>query len=173
MTTTDRNLLSTVTVVPLLATHADAVLGVYGEGIATGDATFETTVPSWDAWDRAHLADHRFVAVDGAEVLGFVAVSPTSSRAVYAGVVEHSVYVAAAARGRGVGSALLSRLISSTEEAGIWTVRSGVFPENTTSLALHDRHGFRRVGVQERVGRLGDTWRDVVLVERRSTVAGR
>lgn len=173
MMSINRNTAPTVTVTALLPEHADAVLEIYGEGIATGDATFQTTVPTWAAWDGAHLAAHRFVAVDGAEVLGFVAVSPTSARAVYAGVVEHSIYVAAVARGRGVGSALLSRLVTSTEEAGIWTIRSGVFPENTASLALHDRHGFRRVGVQERVGKLGDRWRDVVLLERRSTVAGR
>ena len=157
-------------VVPMTAAHADAVLAIYAEGIEFGDATFETEVPTWAAFDAAKLPVHRFVAVgDDGGVLGWVAVSPVSSRCVYAGVVEHSVYVAAAARGRGVGRALLTTLIGSTEDAGIWTIQSGVFPENAVSIALHQAVGFRVVGTQERLGRHHGRWRDVVLLERRST----
>jgi phosphinothricin acetyltransferase len=163
-----------VSVVPMLAEHADQVLAIYQLGIDEGDATFETTAPTWQAFDTSHLARHRFVALDAtapgrpAVVVGWVAAVPVSERCVYAGVVEHSVYVHPAARGRGVGSALLQSLIASTEAAGIWTVQSGVFPENTASLALHERHGFRRVGIRERLGRHHGRWRDVVLLERRS-----
>ncbi|WP_146905662.1 GNAT family N-acetyltransferase [Cellulomonas aerilata] len=160
------------------ARHAAAVLAVYAEGIATGEATFETDVPTWDAWDRSRLPDHRFVAIAPAAaggagpVVGWVAVSLVSARAAYAGVVEHSVYVAGAARGRGVGAALMRRLVRSCEEGGIWTIQSGVLPENVASLALHERFGFRRVGVRERIARRDGRWRDVVLLERRSAVVG-
>ncbi|MFC0029156.1 GNAT family N-acetyltransferase [Micromonospora chaiyaphumensis] len=148
---------------------ADAVLAIYQAGLDAGDASFETTAPTWPAFDATRLADHRFVAVaaDGT-VLGWVAVSPTSTRAVYAGVVEHSVYVSPAAQGRGAGRLLLDALIASTEAAGVWTIQSGVFPENTASLALHRRAGFRVVGTRERIGRHHGRWRDVVLLERRS-----
>jgi L-amino acid N-acyltransferase YncA len=171
-----------IVVEPMEARHAAGVLAVYAEGIATGEATFETAAPTWDAWDRSRLRDHRFVALaadpsaeDGAAapmVLGWVAVSAVSSRAAYAGVVEHSVYVADAARGRGVGAALVRRLVESCDAGGVWTIQSGVFPENTVSLALHERFGFRRVGVRERIGRRDGRWRDVVLLERRSRVVG-
>jgi len=149
-----------------------AVRAIYEEGIASGDATFETAVPSWDEWDRTHLREHRFVARRGEEVVGWVAASPVSSRCVYSGVVEHSVYVAGAARGQGVGRVLLQALIESTEAAGIWTIESGVFPENSASLALHEACGFRRVGIRERLGVHHGRWRDVVLIERRSGLAG-
>ena len=163
-----------VSVAPMLAEHADQVLAIYQLGIDEGDATFETTAPTWQAFDTAHLAEHRFVALDAtapgrsAAVAGWVAAVPVSERCVYSGVVEHSVYVHPAARGRGIGGALLNSLIASTEAAGIWTIQSGVFPENTASLALHERHGFRRVGTRERLGRHHGHWRDVVLLERRS-----
>ena len=147
-----------------------AVAAIYAAGIATGDATFETEVPAWPRWAAGHPAEHRLVAADGGEVVGWAAVSPTSPRPAYAGVVEDSIYLAAAARGRGVGRALLSALVASTERAGIWTVQTGIFPENAASLALHRAVGFREVGVRERVGRLHGRWRDVVLLERRSTV---
>ncbi len=147
-----------------------AVAAVYAAGIATGDATFETEVPSWPRWAAGHPAEHRLVAADGGEVVGWAAVSPTSPRPAYAGVVEDSIYLAAAARGRGVGRALLSALVASTERAGIWTVQTGIFPENAASLALHRAVGFREVGIRERVGRLHGRWRDVVLLERRSPV---
>jgi phosphinothricin acetyltransferase len=158
----------------MTAQHADGVLAIYQSGIDEGDATFETEPPVWDAFDAAKLDQHRFVALDddaddGAVVVGWVAVSAVSSRCVYAGVVEHSLYVAPAARGRGVGRALMQALIESTEAAGIWTIESGVFPENAASLALHEAVGFRTIGIRERIGKHGNRWRDVVLLERRST----
>jgi phosphinothricin acetyltransferase len=161
---------------PLSEAHAEQVLTIYQEGIDEGDATFETEAPGWAAFDRAKAERHRFVALDALDapgsgsgrVLGWVAVSPVSVRPAYAGVVEHSVYVSGAARGRGIGRALLAAMIESTEAAGVWTVQSGIFPENTASLALHRRAGFREIGVRERIGRQHGRWRDVVLVERRS-----
>lgn len=149
-----------------------AVEAIFAAGIAGGDATFETATPAWSAWDVGHLSDHRFVAVLNQRVVGWVAVSPTSSRAAYAGVVEHSVYVDPDRQRLGVARALLSRLIASTEAAGIWTIQSGIFPENTASLALHAQFGFRTLGVRERVGQGNGRWRDVILIERRSTVVG-
>lgn len=156
---------------PMRPGDADAVLAIYQAGLDTGHASFETAAPSWAEFDAGKLTEHRHVAVDDGTVLGWVAVAPVSARRVYAGVVEHSVYVHPAVRGRGAGRALLEALISSTEAAGIWTVQSGVFPENTASLALHRRVGFRVVGVRERIGRhaaRGGRWRDVVFIERRS-----
>jgi L-amino acid N-acyltransferase YncA len=148
-----------------------AVAAIYAEGIASGHATFETEVPSWEAWDAAHLPAHRLVAVDeGGAVLGWAALGPVSERCVYAGVAENSVYVAAAARGRGVGRALLGALVESAEQGGIWTIQTGVFPENTASLAVHEAAGFRVVGRRERIGRHHGRWRDVLLLERRSRV---
>ncbi|MEH0827361.1 MULTISPECIES: GNAT family N-acetyltransferase [unclassified Micromonospora] len=158
-----------ITVRPMTAADADAVLSVYQAGLDAGDASFETVAPTWAVFDAAKLAAHRLVAVDADDtVLGWVAVAPTSSRAVYAGVVEHSIYVDPAAQGRGVGRLLLDALIASTEAAGIWTIQSGVFPENAASLALHQRAGFRVIGTRERVGRQHGRWRDVILLERRS-----
>jgi L-amino acid N-acyltransferase YncA/DNA-binding transcriptional ArsR family regulator len=159
---------------PMCPEDADQVLAVYQTGLDAGDASFETVVPSWADFDAARLPGHRHVASadDSGELLGWVAAGPVSSRGVYAGVVEHSVYVAPEARGMGVGGALLRALVGSTEAAGIWTIQSGIFPENTASLRLHVREGFRVVGVRERFGHLNGRWRDVVLVERRSSVAG-
>ena len=157
-------------------TEADgaAVLEIYGEGIASGVATFETVIPEWRAWTASHRRDCRFVARLDGRVVGWTAVARYSSRAVYAGVIWESVYVAAAARGRGVGAALLAALIPATEAAGIWTLIAGVQANNPASLALHERAGFRRLGVQERVCRdPSGTWRDVVLLERRSVIVGR
>jgi L-amino acid N-acyltransferase YncA len=163
---------STVTIRLMTPADAKAVLAIYQAGLDGGNASFEHTAPSWTAFDASRLAGHRLVAVDEQDtVLGWVTVSAVSGRAVYAGVVEHSIYVDPAARGRGVGRALLHALITATEAAGIWTIQSGVFPENTASLALHHACGFRSVGVRERVGRhvsQGNRWRDVVLIERRS-----
>lgn len=153
--------------------HAEPVLAIYRAGIDTGHATFETIAPSWESFTAGKLPGQSHVALDPrGRVLGWVAAGPVSARAVYAGVVEHSVYVAPDARGRGVGAALLTALTDSTENAGIWTVQTGIFPENTTSLRLHERHGFRRLGVRERVGRHHGRWRDVVLLERRSSTVG-
>lgn len=160
-----------ITVRPMTSDDADRVLAIYQAGLDCGDASFETTGPTWTAFDEAKLPDHRLVAVGADDiVVGWVAVSSTSSRAVYAGVVEHSVYVDPAAQGRGVARLLLNALIASTEAAGIWTIQSGVFPENTASLALHQRAGFRIIGTRERVGRHHGRWRDVVLLERCSPV---
>jgi L-amino acid N-acyltransferase YncA len=156
---------------PMSPADAGAVLAIYRAGLDGGNASFETVAPSWEAFDASKLAEHRLVAVDiDGTVLGWVAVSAISTRAAYAGVVEHSVYVDPAAQGRGVARALLDALIVSTEAAGIWTIQSGVFPENVASLILHERAGFRVVGVRERVGRHHGKWRDVVLIERRSPV---
>jgi phosphinothricin acetyltransferase len=150
--------------------HASAVLAIYQAGIDEGNATFETAAPAWAAFDAAKLPEHRLIALDertGA-LLGWAAVSAVSDRCVYSGVVEHSVYVHPDARGRGAGLALLTGLIASTEAAGIWTIQSGVFPENAASLALHARCGFRTVGTREKIGRHHGVWRDVLIIERRS-----
>jgi L-amino acid N-acyltransferase YncA len=159
-------------IVPMLPAHADEVLAIYQAGIDEGNASFETAAPTWETFDVEKLPEHRLVALDDSDgrVLGWVAVARTSKRPAYAGVVEHSVYVHLAARGRGVGLALLAALIATTEAAGIWTLRSGIFPENATSLAVHRRAGFRIVGTRDRPGRLHGRWRDVVLVERRSPI---
>jgi L-amino acid N-acyltransferase YncA len=146
------------------------VARIYAEGIATRNATFETEVPSWDAWDSAHLREHRFVAEANGEVVGWIALAPVSSRCCYAGVAEVSAYVAKNVRGRGLGAVLLERIVESSEQAGIWTLETGVFPENEPSLALLKRFGFREVGIRERIGELDGVWRDVVFLERRSEV---
>ncbi|WUR58006.1 GNAT family N-acetyltransferase [Micromonospora chokoriensis] len=160
-----------ITVRAMRDDDAARVLAIYQAGLDAGNASFEATAPTWAVFDAAKLPEHRFVTVDGTDtVVGWIAVAPTSGRAVYAGVVEHSVYVDAAAQGRGVARLLLDTLIASTEAAGIWTIQSGIFPENTASLTLHERTGFRVIGVRERVGRHHGRWRDVVLLERRSPV---
>jgi L-amino acid N-acyltransferase YncA len=162
-------------VVPLLEEDWPSVRAIYEEGIAMGDATFETSSPDWPTWDRAHRPDGRFVARDGGgTILGWIALTSYSGRSVYAGVADLSIYVAATARGRGVGRALLEALIAHAESSGIWTLQAGVFPENAVSLRLHEGLGFRRVGVRERIGRDATTgrWRDVVLLERRSRTLG-
>ncbi|MEV6494219.1 N-acetyltransferase family protein [Actinoplanes sp. NPDC051633] len=164
--------MNAVTIRPMRPSDAAAVLAIYQAGLDGGNAGFEHTAPSWAAFDAGRLPEHRLVAVnEHGAVLGWVAVSHVSPKAAYAGVVEHSVYVDPAARGRGVGRTLLDGLIDSTEAGGIWTVQSGVFPENDASLALHKAAGFRVVGVRERVGRhltQGNRWRDVIFIERRS-----
>ncbi|MEU1151930.1 N-acetyltransferase family protein [Streptomyces sp. NPDC005918] len=149
--------------------HAAQVLAIYQLGIDEGNATFETAAPHWEGFDAAKLPEHRLVAINEEErVLGWAAIVPVSDRCAYAGVVEHSVYVGPEARGRGVGLALLTALLASTDAAGVWTVQSGIFPENTASLTLHRRAGFRVIGTRERIGLHYGQWRDVVLVERRS-----
>jgi L-amino acid N-acyltransferase YncA len=147
-----------------------AVREIYEQGIAGRNATFETGAPDWDAWDRSHLAGHRLVAVEDERVLGWAALAPVSERCVYQGVAENSVYVDSAAQGRGIGKSLLERLVADAERAGIWTIQTGVFPENEASVALHLRCGFRLVGIRERLGRLDGEWRDVLFLERRSEV---
>lgn len=164
---------SEFSIAPMAASDAEAVLTVFAEGIASGDATFQTEAPGWAEWDASHLTAPRLVAHDAAGVLlGWCALSPVSRRAVYAGVVEESVYVATAARGQGVGRALLEAMVRESEAAGIWTLQAGIFPENAASIALHEACGFRIVGLRERIGQHFGEWRDVVFMERRSRVAG-
>ncbi|MGH9763612.1 MAG: GNAT family N-acetyltransferase [Blastocatellia bacterium] len=150
----------------------DQVRSIYIEGLATGNATFETEAPSWEKWDANHLRDCRLVARTKDTLLGWAALSPASSRTVYAGVAELSVYVPEASRGKGVGRELLRSLIAESERIGIWTLQAGIFPENTASITLHLNNGFREIGRRERPGKLKGVWRDVVLLERRSRVAG-
>ena len=149
-----------------------AVRAIYLEGMATENATFEQTAPEREKWDAGHLRAARIVARSGEDVLGWAALSGVSSRCVYAGVAEVSIYVAATARGRGVGQKLMARLIADSEAEGIWTLQAGIFPENVASIALHQRAGFRIVGKRERLGQMNGRWRDVVLMERRSAVIG-
>jgi phosphinothricin acetyltransferase len=154
---------------PMAADDAHEVLAIYQAGLDTGNASFDTTAPDWAGFDATRLPAHRFVAAaEDGKILGWIAVTQVSARPVYRGVVEHSVYVSPAAHGQGAGLALLHRLIESTEAAGIWTIQSGVFPENPASLRLHAKAGFRVVGVRERVGCHHGVWRDVVMLERRS-----
>jgi L-amino acid N-acyltransferase YncA len=148
-----------------------AVREIYEEGIRGGNATFETEAPSWEAWDAAH-AELRLVAEREDVVVGWAALSPVSGRCCYRGVGDVSVYVAGAARGAGVGRGLLDELVERSEQAGYWTLTAGVFPENEASIRLHEACGFRKVGIRERLGELGGVWRDVVLLERRSTLVG-
>ncbi|MEU4792852.1 N-acetyltransferase family protein [Micromonospora tulbaghiae] len=158
-----------ITVRPMAPDDADRVLAIYQAGLDGGNASLETTAPTWTAFDTGKLPDHRLVAVDPDDTaLGWAALSPTSNRAVYAGVVEHTVYIDPAAQGRGVARLLLDALITSTDAAGNWTTQAGVFPENAASLALHQRAGFRVIGTRERIGRHHARRRDVVLLERRS-----
>jgi L-amino acid N-acyltransferase YncA len=164
---------SVESVEPMRPDDWPAVRAIYLEGIATGNATFEQTPPAWETWNAGHLPTARIVARLDGDLLGWAALSGVSSRCVYAGVAEVSVYVAERARGRGVGSKLMARLIADSEAQGIWTLQAGIFPENVASIALHERAGFRVVGHRERLGQMKGRWRDVVLLERRSAVAGK
>jgi len=157
---------------PLNPEHWPAVRSIYMEGIATGNATFQPTVAEWAEWDEAHLPLCRMVAKAGEQIVGWAALAPVSRRPVYAGVAEVSIYVAEKARNLGVGSYLLMKLIADSEAAGIWTLQAGIFPENEASIRLHHAAGFSLVGTRVRMGRLNGRWRDVVLLERRSTIAG-
>lgn len=158
---------------PLVAAHWPAVRAIYEAGMATGQATFTTGAPGWEAWNAGHLPHSRLVATDAAgQVLGWAALSPVSSRCVYAGVAEVSIYIAAEARGQGVGRQLLTALVDESEQHGLWTLQAGIFPENVASLALHASQGFRTVGRRERIGQLRGQWHDTLLLERRSAVVG-
>jgi L-amino acid N-acyltransferase YncA len=162
-----------LTLQPLLAAHWPAVRAIYEAGMATGQATFTTEAPTWGAWDASHLAHCRLVATGAAgQVLGWAALSPVSGRCVYAGVAEVSIYIAAEARGRGVGRQLLAALVAESEQCGLWMLQAGIFPENAASLALHASQGFRTVGRRERIGQLRGQWHDTLLLERRSAVVG-
>lgn len=153
----------------LTADDWQAVKTIYGEGIATGQATFQTEVPSWDEWDTDHLAHSRLVLREHGVVSGWAALSAVSRRHVYRGVAAVSIYIADRARGRGFGSRLLAQLVTASERNGIWTLQAGIFPENKASMRLHMKSGFRVVGTRERFGSLAGVWRDVVLMERRSS----
>ena len=163
---------SAVAIEPMMPADWPEVRSIYLEGIATGNATFQQTAPEWSEWDENHLRECRFVARAGQTIVGWVALGRVSTRQVYAGVAEVSVYVAGAARGGGIGSKLLAEVILASEAAGVWTLQAGIFPENGASIHLHQKAGFRVVGVRERMGNLAGRWRDVVLLERRSLVAG-
>ena len=156
------------------ATAADwePIRDIYSEGIATGDATFETITPDWERWDAGHLPFARLVAVSNEKVIGWAALSAVSARKVYSGVAEVSVYVAAEVRSKGVGVRLLQQLITESELNGIWTLQASIFPENQASIAIHRKCGFREVGFRERISNLHGKWRTTILLERRSQVAG-
>ncbi len=162
-----------VTIEPMNPADWDAVRAIYQEGIDTGLATFELTSPEWEIWDKAHLAVCRLVAKRDGQVLGWAALSPYSSRAVYAGVAEVSVYIGAAARGQGIGKTLLNALIEESERCGLWTLQAGIMSNNAASIRLHRLCGFREVGYRERIGQLHGVWSNVVLMERRSLTVGR
>jgi L-amino acid N-acyltransferase YncA len=159
-------------IISMLPEHWEDVKRIYEEGIATGNATFQTTAPSWDEWDKAHAANPRLVALENNKVLGWAAITPVSGRCVYAGVGEVSVYVSAAARGQGLGKKLLTALIAKSEKQNFWTLQAGIFPENISSLAIHEACGFRVIGTRERIGQMNGIWRDTVLLEKRSTAIG-
>ncbi|GAB2793005.1 phosphinothricin acetyltransferase [Hymenobacter luteus] len=162
-----------MTILPLRPTHWPSVKAIYEAGIATGHATFATEAPTWEAWDQSHVAHSRLVAVNEAEqVLGWAALSPVSSRCVYGGMAEVSVYVAPGARGQGAGRQLLAALVHESEQHGVWTLQAGIFPENAVSVRLHEAAGFRVVGRRERIGQLAGHWRDTLLLERRSPRVG-
>jgi len=161
-----------LTVEPLLPDHWPQVREIYAQGIATGSATFTTEPPAWDAWDRAHLGDCRLVATDANAIEGWAALLPISARDCYRGVAEVSIYVAESARGRGIGSRLLGALVDVSERSGIWMLQAVIFPENTASIRIHEKHGFRLVGRRERIAQRDGVWRDTVLLERRSRVIG-
>ncbi len=156
----------------MLPQHWEAVKTIYEEGIATGNATFQTAAPSWQEWDNAHVKTCRIIATENNEVLGWAALTAVSSRCVYAGVAEVSVYVAANARGKNIGSLLLQALINESEQNGIWTLQSGIFPENKASISMHEKNGFRIIGYRERIGKMGNIWRDNISLERRSNKIG-
>jgi L-amino acid N-acyltransferase YncA len=157
---------------PMRSDDWPAIRNIYSEGIATGNATFETETPEWAKWDQGHHQDCRLVARDSERILGWAALSSVSARRVYRGVAEVSVYVAAEARGRGVGKKLLQSLVEHSECCGIWTLQAGIFPENISSIALHKSCGFREVGRRQKLGQRGGVWRDVLLLERRSSTVG-
>lgn len=161
-----------MTITALQSIHWPAVKAIYEAGLATGNASFQTSAPSWEEWDKAHLTHSRLVALDGDTVTGWAALTPVSGRCVYAGVAEVSVYIDPNYKGQGVGKTLLQALIAESEANGIWTLQAGIFPENTASIRLHEGAGFRQVGIRQRIGKMGDRWRDTVLLEKRSEKVG-
>jgi len=148
------------------------VLEIYQMGIDTRNATFETSVPSWDEWDSNHLKHSRFVYTDNEKVLGWVALSPVSARSVYNGVAEISIYIDKNSHGKGIGSLLMDRVIVSSEDHGIWTLYSSIFPENTATIRLNEKFRFRMIGTREKIAFMDGKWRDTILLERRSKTTG-
>jgi|SRR5215469_8100627 len=161
-----------ITILAMQAADWPAVERIYLEGIADGNATFETASPGWEKWNLVHHTHSRLVAQENGQVVAWAALTPVSSRQVYRGVAEASIYVAESARGKGIGRRLLIELIRKSELNEIWTLQAGIFPENAASIALHKSCEFREVGVRERIGQLGDRWRNTVLLERRSPIVG-
>lgn len=159
-------------IIELRPDHWEEVRNIYLHGIATKQATFQTDAPTWEEWDKGHLSSLRYVAVIDGTVAGWAATTPVSGRCVYAGVTEVSVYIHEAFRGKGIGTALLQKLITESEGNNIWTLQSGIFPENTASIALHEKLGFRKIGYREKIGKMDGVWRDTVLMERRSKITG-
>jgi phosphinothricin acetyltransferase len=156
----------------MTASDWEQVSNIYSEGIATGFATFETSAPDYGQWDSSHTEHSRLVAEDNGILLGWAALSPVSSRCVYGGVGEVSIYISTQSRGKGIGQLLMERLIEESEKAGFWTLQSGVFPENTGSIKLHEKMGFRYIGKRERIGKIHGAWKDNLLFERRSSTVG-
>jgi phosphinothricin acetyltransferase len=161
-----------ITLHKMLPDHWDAVKQIYEDGIATGNATFQNQAPEWKEWDNSHLPHSRIVAKENETIVGWAALTPVSGRCVYAGVAEVSVYVGDKARGKGLGKQLLQKLIEESEANNIWTLQAGIFPENFASIKIHEVTGFRILGTRERIGQMNGTWRDTVLMERRSKVVG-
>lgn len=161
-----------ISITELTNEHWDEVKAIYEQGLATGIATFETESPSWEAWNNSHISIGRFVAIEHNIVIGWVALSPVSSRCVYGGVAEISVYVHENHRKKGIGKLLLNAVIKSSEEHGYWMLQAGIMPSNKGSVALHESVGFRVVGYRERISKVGNEWTDNLLLERRSKVVG-
>lgn len=161
-----------MTIADITETHYPAIKDIYLQGIATGHATFQTNAPGWQDWDKSHLVHSRFIAIENGTITGWAALSPVSGRCVYAGVAEVSIYIHEKHRGKRMGKQLMQALINSSEKNNIWTLQAGIFPENKASIALHHNNGFRTIGIREKVGNMNGTWRDTVLLERRSKITG-
>ena len=157
---------------PLIQQHYPSVKKIYEQGLATGNSTFQTSAPEWEEWDSSHVTNSRIVGIENEVVIGWAALTPVSGRCVYAGVAEVSVYVAESFRGKGYGTTLLDALIQESEKNNLWTLQAGIFPENVSSIKMHQTLGFREVGYREKIGQLKDVWRDTVLLERRSNKVG-
>jgi len=161
-----------IKIIPMLEEHWPEVSLIYAQGIATRNATFETKCPDWSAWDHTHRKDCRLVAINDSVVAGWAALVPVSERCIYSGVAEVSVYINEELRGLGIGNLLMEALVTESEKQGIWTLQAGIYPENVASLQIHKKNGFRIVGSRTRIGKMGESWRDVLLLERRSKKVG-
>jgi L-amino acid N-acyltransferase YncA len=161
-----------ISIKPIQEKDYTAIAAIYLQGIATGHATFQTEAPEWEVWDKSHLSFCRFAAFENEQILGWAALSPVSSRCVYGGVAEVSIYIASSTRGKGIGKILFAQLIKESEENGLWTLQSGIFPENIGSIKLHEAMGFRKIGYREKIGNMNGVWRDNVIMERRSKIVG-